>query len=221
MNCFLTSLCHMCRNGLTDPSDEQASLRDLLAMEEVLLTGVGALEHSSKLLFVQHCVNRENWAKNRKRKQIMEDSRPGSKGAKVASKSVSASTAAKGKSQSSATAASSNQVPAADSNMIAPGSFVVLVPGVDGALDDAKFLRGKTFVITGNFPEVGGGDADIVGVANVKAMIQSFGGKTITRFSKNTSEYTKRICGNFIHAQLSHHLHPLIVFTKHRLPPSR
>jgi len=67
------------------------------------------------------------------------------------------------------------------------GTFTVLVPGVDGAIDDEKLLRGKTFLISGMFPEVGGRDGDVMGVGNIKAMIQSFGGKVITRFSKNTN----------------------------------
>ena len=52
---------------------------------------------------------------------------------------------------------------------------------------------GQSFVITGTFPEAGGGDADAVGVANVKAMIQSFGGGVITRFSKKSSEFTTSV----------------------------
>ena len=173
------------RNGLTNPSNEQTSLLDLLAMEEVLLTGVADLDDESKLLFTQHCLDRDNWAgsgRKRKAPAIMGDSstevadQGESKGAKVSSKSESASAAAKGNSRSSVTA----------------GSFTVLVPGVDGALGD-DFLKGKTFVLAGNFPEVGGGDENAIGHANIKAMIQSFGGKVITRFSKNTSKFTPLI----------------------------
>lgn len=45
-------------------------------MEEVLLTGVAALDDDSKLVFTQHCVNSEHWARNKKRKAaaIMGDS---------------------------------------------------------------------------------------------------------------------------------------------------
>ncbi|KAL7541643.1 hypothetical protein ACHAXR_011088 [Thalassiosira sp. AJA248-18] len=182
------------QNGLTNPSEEEVSLRDLLSMEEVLLTGVAALDEASQRLFVQRCVDSEHWAGNkRKHKQIMGDSgsteQAASKGAKAASKSESASRAAKSKqSQPSVGVASvASGVPAsAGSNTIVAGSFVVLVPGVDGALNDEKLLQGQSFVITGTFPEVGGGDVDSVGVANVGAMIQSFGGKVISRFSKNT-----------------------------------
>ena len=118
---------------MTDHNDEATSLTDLLSMEEVLLTGVGALSDANKLLFVQHCVNSGHWARNKKRKQIMGDTGTAAKGSKVASKSQSASKAA----------ASSG-----GANNIVAGSFVVLVPGVDGAEED-QFLKGKTFLTTG------------------------------------------------------------------------
>ena len=46
-------------------------------MEEVLLTGVAALDDDSKLVFTQHCVNSEHWARNKKKRKaaaIMGDS---------------------------------------------------------------------------------------------------------------------------------------------------
>lgn len=152
------------RNGLIDPSDEEASLRDLLSMEEVLLTGLGALDDASQRLFVQHCVDSDHWARGKKRrhKQILGGSIDGA---------AESSTGRKGRSQPP-TAAS-----AAGGPDVAAGSFAILVPGVDGALGDERYLRGKTFVISGTFPEVGGGDVDAVGVSDVKAMVQSFGGK--------------------------------------------
>ena len=166
-------------------------------MEEIILTGVGALDDASKRLFGQHCVNRDNWAGNRKRRrnQIMgepttdsgaEQDAAASKATKVAAKSEAASEAAKkGKSKTPPPVAASS----ATGNNNMPGNFVVLVPGVDGALHDDKFLRNQTFLITGTFSEVGGGDVDALGVANVKAMIQSYGGKVISRFSTKTNEY--------------------------------
>mmetsp|Transcript_27345 Transcript_27345/g.51675 ORF Transcript_27345/g.51675 Transcript_27345/m.51675 type:complete len:644 (+) Transcript_27345:106-2037(+) len=169
------------QNGLTNPSNEQESLRDLLSMEEVLLTGVDALDDASKLLFVQHCRNIDHWANNRKRRQIRGES--GSEQA-VPSKSARVQSQPSPFSAAASFAAGSSTD---GSNNIVAGIFTVLVPGVDGAIDDEKLLRGKTFLIAGMFPEVGGRDGDAVGVGNIKAMIQSFGGKVITRFSKNTN----------------------------------
>ena len=173
----------MRRNGLTNPSDESASLRDLLAMEGILLVGASAMDDSSRSSFVRHCADVENWARNGKRKKrkvvaIMgQDASGGAVG--------SASSPPPGEVE--ATTVPGGVSAAAGSGFVVPGSFRVLVPGVDGAVaDDALF--GQSFVITGTFPEAGGGDADAVGVANVKAMIQSFGGSVITRFSKKSSE---------------------------------
>ena len=107
--------------------------------------------------------------------------------AKVASKkSMSASAAARGFVQSSATAALV-QDPAAESIGIVSGSFLTPLPGVHGACDD-DFLKGTLFVIMRTFPEAGGGDAGTEGKTIIKSMVQSFGGKVITKFSSNTRE---------------------------------
>jgi hypothetical protein len=44
-----------------------------------------------------------------------------------------------------------------------------------GGASDANSLQGKTFVLTGTFPEVGGGAGLTLGKGKVKRMIQSFG----------------------------------------------
>lgn len=144
-----------------------------------MLTGLAALDEEDQMTFVRHVINTDHWAGNRKRKA---GSASGSKAksAKVASKAESASKATKGRKRSTAN--------------IVPGSYSMPVPGVDGAVDDEKFLSGKTFVMTGVFIEVGGGDDDSVGVENLKSMIESFGGKVTTRFSKKTSEYQLFFC---------------------------
>ena len=108
--------------------------------------------------------------------------------AKVASKkSISASAAARGFVQSSATAASVQQDPAAKSIGTVSGSFLTPLPGVHGACDNV-IRKGTLFVIMRTFPEAGGGDAGTEGKTIIKSMVQSFGGKVITKFSSNTSE---------------------------------
>lgn len=57
-------------------------------------------------------------------------------------------------------------------------------PGVDGAVADA--LQGKRFVVTGVFPELGGGSGLKLGRDNMKAMIESFGGAVTTGISGKT-----------------------------------
>jgi len=62
--------------------------------------------------------------------------------------------------------------------------FVIPVPGRDG---DANVLRGKTCVMTGVFPEVGGGAGLNLGKEKVKAMIESFGGRVTSSISGQTN----------------------------------
>ncbi len=140
-----------------------------------MLTGLGDMDEDDQMTFVRHCINADNHAGKggRKRKAAGDAGQGKAKTAKVASKFTSTSKAAKKGGKSN----------------IVPGSFKILVPGVDGAVDDESFLKGKTFVMTGIFPEVGGGDDDSLGVENLKSMIETFGGKVITRYSKNTSEW--------------------------------
>jgi hypothetical protein len=156
-------------------------------MEGMLLVGVSALDVSSKLSFVRHCVDADNWARSGKKRKAAAIMGPE---AAVSGDAVAASE--RGSASSSAAAAGEDGPPSSTTTTVVPSSFRVLVPGVDGArAGDA--LAGQSFVITGTFPEAGGGDADVVGVANVKAMIQSFGGGVITRFSKKSSEFTTSV----------------------------
>ena len=129
----------------------------------MLLTGLIDLDEDEQLTFVRHVINQDNWAGNKKRK--------------AKAKPASGSKAKKKK----------NPVKKTWTNII-PGSFTVPAPGMGGATSDENFLKGKTFVITGVFPEVGGGEDDSIGVEQTKSMIESFGGKVISRFSKKTSK---------------------------------
>ena len=205
---------------MTNPKDEQTSLHDLLAMEEVLLTGVRALDSAAQLIFVRRCVNPEHWAGSTKRKAALmsgEEENGTTSSKQGASKSAKASSAKSTTATAAAAAAapapsvsatassatsSASTVPtsatsttastSAGSNTVAPSNFSVATPGVNGALDSI-FLRGKTFVITGTFPEANGSGDDDAGIANVTAMIRSFGGKVITRFSKLASKFNDYI----------------------------
>ena len=57
-------------------------------------------------------------------------------------------------------------------------------PGENGAEHGA--LEGKTIVLTGIFPEVGGGAGLSLGKAKVKAMLQSFGARVTSSVSGRT-----------------------------------
>jgi hypothetical protein len=65
-----------------------------------------------------------------------------------------------------------------------PSKFKMPKPGVNGAISNV--LTGKTIVITGIFPEVGGGKGLYVGKSRVKAMCESFGGRVTGEISAKT-----------------------------------
>jgi len=83
---------------------------------------------------------------------------------------------------------SNAMVPAAPRNTLATGGakakFVIPRPGVNGAI--AGLLNGKKFVLTGVFPEVGGGSGLSLGKDRMTQMIESFGGKVTGSVSGKT-----------------------------------
>ncbi len=67
--------------------------------------------------------------------------------------------------------------------------FEIPRPGVNGAIPNV--LAGKKFVLTGIFPEIGGGSGLNLGKDRAKAMIESFGGSVTSAVSGKTSEFTE------------------------------
>jgi len=61
--------------------------------------------------------------------------------------------------------------------------FSIPIPGSDGP---AGSLSGQTFVLTGVFPEIGGGAGLELGKARTRKMIESFGGKVTSAVSGKT-----------------------------------
>lgn len=57
-------------------------------------------------------------------------------------------------------------------------------PGVNGAISNV--LRGKTIVLTGIFPQVGGGKGLYIGKHRVKIMCENFGGRVTNEISGQT-----------------------------------
>lgn len=108
----------------------------------------------------------------------------------------------------SRSAASSAIVPAAaasTSTAVAAGGkarFVIPRPGRDGI---AGVLAGKKFVLTGLFPEVGGGSGLNLGKDRMIQMIESFGGQVTSSVSGKTSEYSStfhRSCTYLLHLSM-------------------
>jgi hypothetical protein len=139
----------------------------LLSMNEVLLSGVSELTPESKQLFVEHVMDKVNWAKLVKRKPKNKDDGDEAltEVEKVEKQEKNAAVVIHGKHKASEV-------------------FVVPVPGKNGAL--ANMLEGKRVVLTGTFPEVGGGTALNLGKEKVKRMIEAFGGKVTGSVSGKT-----------------------------------
>jgi len=67
----------------------------------------------------------------------------------------------------------------------AGGAFIIPRPGLNGALPGA--LGGQTFVLTGTFPELGGGSGLDLGKERCRSMIVAFGGRVTSSVSGATS----------------------------------
>jgi len=159
--------------GLPDPeacAEEDLFKVALLSMSSIILSGVGELSPEDASAFTRHCMSKSNWAALVKRKAPKPTSAP-----PAASPAAAAA--------SSALAASSTSGSALVADTPGEKRFVVPVPGRDGP---ANSLSGKTVVLTGIFPEVGGGAGLELGKARVKAMVEAFGGKVTSSVSGRT-----------------------------------
>ncbi|KAL7518672.1 hypothetical protein ACHAWX_003482 [Stephanocyclus meneghinianus] len=172
--------------GLTDPSDGTVSLSDLLCMEEILLCGLAGLDGASQAIFARHCCDENNWA-GHKRKKVDRDGNKGKKKSKKSDEAVElavTTVVVSNDSSSSKDAKEEEAKPAA-----AASSGYALPNPASSSTVDATFLSKCVFIITGCFPELvhGSTSAKDAGVGDVKVLVESFGGKIATRFSKNTS----------------------------------
>lgn len=164
-----------------DPSQYSSALA---SMTEVLFCGFQDLSEADKALVVAHVMDRSNWAapRNVKKDNVK---------AEAASSSSSSSSSYSSSSSSAQTSGLSTSVAISyereTGTALAPktkGAFVMPVPGVNGAVADC--LAGKTIVMTGVFPEIGGGAGLNLGKDRLKAMIERFGGRVTSSVSGKT-----------------------------------
>eukprot|EP00977_Amphora_coffeiformis_P024329 scaffold15537_cov170-Amphora_coffeaeformis.AAC.6 len=132
-----------------------------------ILAGFEELSESNQQIFISHCRDRSNWATYRKPKKV-------------------APTAPVPEDDEIVPPAAAARL-VASSEAIIPGrqKFVVPQPGVNGASGNTVF-SGKTFVTTGVFPEIGGGQGLTLGKDRVELMIESFGGRVTGSISGRT-----------------------------------
>jgi hypothetical protein len=150
---------------LIDDGSSADDVRQVLSsVEDVVVSGFADLDEDCVSAVVAHVMNRSNWAK----KVHFAPHRPRAD----ASPKAEASAAPGGGGPSRAVAVASKK-----------GSIFVLPPASvrPGAFEKYKF------VLTGVFPEVGGGAGLNLGKTRVKSWIESFGGRVVTSITKNTT----------------------------------
>jgi len=170
--------------GLPNPdaTRDAAAFEDaIVSMQGVTLSGFSTLPSPLKAQFVAFCMDKLNWAKLTKasaaKAAAAAAARAGGGGGGGASSSshyappyVPGAGAAAAAAAAAAVAASAAAGAGASSQALAPvgagARFIIPRPGVGGAVAGA--LGGKTFVLTGVFPEVGGGAGLDLGKARVR-----------------------------------------------------
>lgn len=162
--------------GLPDPAkcrDRRKFEGALRRMNEVSLNGMEDLAPADRKKLVSYVMDKANWTFGGDTGKVRK--KPAAGGAEPNEKSAvkSQSVSPKGGSDLSLVAAPKGRQ-----------RFVIPVPGRNGCPKCS--LRGQTFVITGLFPEVGGGEGLQLGKDKVKKMITSFGGKVASAVSGRT-----------------------------------
>ena len=162
-------------------------------MQQLALCGFTDLSPEHKQEFVAHCMDKAHYArltKNSKAYNAGADSAAAAAGgssgnALEARASVPMSASPSALALYVPPAAAQLELAAVAGDAGARNHFVLPRPGVNGA--QAGALNNKTFVLTGIFPEVGGGVGLNLGKDRVKAMIESFGGRVTAGISGVTN----------------------------------
>ncbi|KAK3268662.1 hypothetical protein CYMTET_22847 [Cymbomonas tetramitiformis] len=181
-----------------DPRQFEAAL---LGMNSMIFCGLSELSKHSQRQVTMYAMNKKNWARvtEKKRKEYEEDlAARATKVAKTTSTATARKTAKGSKASKAArcnvgsASATAIATPLADAGAIVPtaragggGRLVVPVPGRGGAV--ANSLVDETFVLTGIFPELGGGAGLELGKERARAMIERFGGRVTSAVSGKTT----------------------------------
>ena len=155
-------------------------------MNEILLCGVDELNEEQQQLFAKAAMKKSTWAKKTKRKTSTKTSDQSSSSSSSSSSSTSSSKSSSSSSSSSAIGTQGEHAIVNPGHHHAREKFIIPVPSKNGAGADSNSLAGKTFVLTGIFPEVGGGSGLSQGKDKIKRMITSFGGRVTGSVSGKT-----------------------------------
>lgn len=157
--------------GLPDPSkcrDRKKFEGALRRMNEVSLNGVDDLAAANRKNLVSYVMDKTHWTFGGDTGKVQK--KPAASGSETGKKN----------------AIKENDKVALRNDVLLPvkQKFVIPVPGRNGCPKGS--LSGQTFVVTGLFPEVGGGEGLSLGKDRVKKMITSFGGKVAGAISGRT-----------------------------------
>eukprot|EP00816_Leptocylindrus_hargravesii_P011202 CAMPEP_0196823472 /NCGR_PEP_ID=MMETSP1362-20130617/87626_1 /TAXON_ID=163516 /ORGANISM="Leptocylindrus danicus, Strain CCMP1856" /LENGTH=362 /DNA_ID=CAMNT_0042203353 /DNA_START=1 /DNA_END=1090 /DNA_ORIENTATION=- len=171
--------------GLPDPTTctDSALFADALSgMNEVLICGFDELDEDRKCLVLQHVMEKSNWAKLVKRK--VKNWRDGNNAPETTQTfDMPAPPKPYGNKGGAVGKAYSQTIVPVDYH--SPREiFSVPTPGQGGYT--ANSLAGKRVVLTGTFPELGGGAGLNLGKDKLKKMIESFGGRVTSAVSGKT-----------------------------------
>jgi hypothetical protein len=171
--CTVTGVPHKVWLGIPNPEkvkDEKLFVATLTRMNEVLLCGFVELSPEDQTHFVRHIMDKSNWARPRKKKMAIANG-------EGEAKAASAKMQQEGEKKLAPT--SSTALVKAKKQ-----AFAVPVPGRNGCL--ANVLQDKRVVLTGTFPELGGGGGLSLGKGRAKALVESFGGRVTGSISGKT-----------------------------------
>ena len=160
----------------------------VLAMQSVTFCGYSELDAEQKAAVLRHLMDKGNWAKKTEKK-AQPDVKPAKKQKKAAGDDAGGGAGA-GAGAADTALAVIPEPPSSKAVGLAAGAargsaFVLPIPGVNGARPGA--FAGQTFVLTGLFPEVGGGAGLNLGKDKTETWIELFGGRITGSVSGKTS----------------------------------
>jgi hypothetical protein len=184
--------------GLPDPDickDDAKFEAALSSMNEVLLCGFDQLSPNDKSAFVNHVRDKGNWANRVNRTPQGTAGTASKKANKKTGKKDKAGTVepTAGSSQPPQSAFSNALTVVTQTNIHSSSNELTLsrkrkafslVPGQDGA--QPHFFSKKTIVMTGIFPEIGGGAGLNLGKDRLKVILESFGARVTSSVSGRT-----------------------------------
>ncbi|CAN0086778.1 unnamed protein product, partial [Sphacelaria rigidula] len=165
--------------GFTDRTTQFRAA--LSSMNEVQFCGFNELTPYQQTQIVHYVMDKSNWARLTKRMDRSDSNPTSDRTAHTPPQDMGGGSATPGAVVSRNDGASSTALSVTNRDR---GFFVVPSPGVNGAQPDS--LRGKTIVLTGIFPEIGGGVGLNQGKDRVRQMCESFGARVTSAISGKT-----------------------------------